>query len=34
MKELLKSSYAEQEIISVSPKIIDLDTVIKKAVNL
>lgn len=31
MKELLKSSYAEQEIISVSPKIIDLDTVIKKS---
>lgn len=31
MKELLKSSYAEQEIISVSPKIIDLDTVIKRS---
>ena len=31
MKELLKSSYAEQEIISVSPKIVDLDTVIKKS---
>lgn len=31
MKELLKSSYAEQEIISVSPKIINLDTVIRKS---
>ena len=31
MKELLKSSYAEQEMISVSPKIIDLDTVMKKS---
>ena len=31
MKELLKSSYAEQEIISVSPKSVDLDTVIKKS---
>nr|WP_317448974.1 HAMP domain-containing sensor histidine kinase [uncultured Sellimonas sp.] len=31
MKELLKSSYAEQEIISVSPKNIDLSTVIKKS---
>lgn len=31
MKELLKSSYAEQEIISVSPKIVDLGTVIKKS---
>lgn len=31
MKELLKSSYAEQEIISASPKIIDLDTVIKRS---
>lgn len=31
MKELLKSSYAEQEIISVSPKIIALDTIIKRS---
>lgn len=31
MKELLKSSYAEQEIIAVSPRIIDLDTVIKRS---
>lgn len=31
MRELLKSSYAEQEIITVSPKIIDLDTVLKKS---
>ena len=31
MKELLKSSYAEQEIISVNPKIIDLDKIIKKS---
>lgn len=31
MKELLKSSYAEQEIISVSPKIIDLETVIRRS---
>ena len=31
MKELLKSSYAEQEIISVSPKFIDLDAVIRKS---
>ncbi len=31
MKELLKSSYAEQEMISVSPKIIDLDPVIKRS---
>lgn len=30
MKELLKSSYAEQEIISVNPKIIELDKIIKK----
>ncbi len=30
MKELLKSSYAEQEIISVNPKIIELDKTIKK----
>ncbi|MGI6012344.1 MAG: sensor histidine kinase [Ruminococcus sp.] len=31
MKELLKSSYAEQEIISVSPKNIDLGAVIKRS---
>lgn len=31
MKELLKSSYAEQEIISVSPQIIDLETVIRRS---
>ena len=31
MKELLKSSYAEQEIISVNPKIIELDKIIKKS---
>lgn len=31
MKQLLKSSYAEQEIISVLPKIVDLGTVIKKS---
>lgn len=31
MKELLKSSYAEQEIISVSPKIIDLDTILTRS---
>lgn len=31
MKELLRSSYAEQEIIAVSPRIIDLDTVIKRS---
>lgn len=31
MRELLKSSYAEQEIITVSPQIIDLDTVLKKS---
>lgn len=31
MKELLKSSYAEQEMISVSPKIIDLDVVMKRS---
>ena len=31
MKQLLKSSYAEQEIISISPKIVDLDTVMKKS---
>ena len=31
MKQLLKSSYAEQELISVSPKIVDLDTVMKKS---
>ena len=30
MKELLKSPYAEQEIISVNPKIIELDKIIKK----
>lgn len=33
MNELLKSSYAEQEIISVNPKVIELDETIKKAVN-
>jgi hypothetical protein len=33
MKELMKSSYAEQEIISVNPKIIELDKIIKKVVN-
>lgn len=31
MKELLKSSYAEQKIISVNPKIIELDETIKKS---
>lgn len=31
MKELMKSSYAEQEIISVNPKIIELDKIIKKS---
>ena len=31
MKELLKSSYSEQEIISVNPKIIELDKIIKKS---
>lgn len=31
MKELLKSSYAEQEIISVKPKIVELDKVMKKS---
>ena len=31
MKELLKSSYAEQEIISVNPKIIESDKIIKKS---
>lgn len=31
MKELLKSSYAEQEIISVNPKIIELDKIMKKS---
>ena len=31
MKELLKSSYAEQEVISVNPKIIQLDKTIKKS---
>lgn len=31
MKGLLKSSYAEQEIISVSPKIIDLGIIIKRS---
>lgn len=31
MKELLKASYTEQEILSVSPKIIDLDAVIKRS---
>ena len=31
MNELLKSSYAEQEIISVNPKIIELDETIKKS---
>lgn len=31
MKELLKSSYAEQEIISVNPKIIELDKTIRKS---
>lgn len=31
MKELLKSSYAEQEIISVKPNIIELDKLIKKS---
>ena len=31
MKELLKSSYAEQEIIAVSPEITDLDTIIKRS---
>ena len=31
MKELLKSTYAEQEIISVSPNIIDLDAVLRKS---
>lgn len=31
MKELLKSTYAEQEIISVSPNIIDLDAVLRRS---
>ena len=31
MNELLKSSYAEQEIISVNPKVIELDETIKKS---
>lgn len=31
MKELLRSSYTEQEIIAVSPKIIDLDPIIKRS---
>lgn len=31
MKELLKSTYAEQEIISVCPKINGLDTILKKS---
>ena len=31
MKELLKSSYAEREIISVNPKILELDKTIKKS---
>lgn len=31
MKELLKSSYAEQEIIAVSPKSMDFDTVLKRS---
>lgn len=31
MKELLKSTYAEQEIVSVSPKIIDLDAVLRRS---
>lgn len=31
MNELLKSSYAEQEIISVNPKIIESDKIIKKS---
>ena len=31
MKQLLKSSYAEQEIISVVPKVVELDTLIKKS---
>lgn len=34
MKELLKSSYAEQEIISVNPKIIELDKIIKKMLSI
>ncbi|MCI9595884.1 MAG: HAMP domain-containing histidine kinase [Firmicutes bacterium] len=34
MKELLKSSYAEQEIISVNPKIIELDKTMKKSCQL
>ncbi len=34
MKELLKSSYAEQKIISVNPKIIELDKIIKKSCQL
>ena len=33
MKELLKSSYSEQEIISVNPKIIELDKIIKKKLS-
>ena len=31
MKELIKSSYAEQEMISVNPKITDLDKILKKS---
>ncbi|MCI8447898.1 MAG: HAMP domain-containing histidine kinase [Eubacterium sp.] len=34
MKELLKSSYAEQEMISVNPKIIELEETIKKSCQL
>ena len=31
MKELLKSTYTEQELVSVSPKIIDLDAVLRRS---